>query len=69
MQKRIEERAKRLGKGKYGRVLRMARRPTADEYNRIVQITALGLLILGAVGFGIYLVFQYAGPFLAGLFR
>ncbi|MBI4415511.1 MAG: protein translocase SEC61 complex subunit gamma [Euryarchaeota archaeon] len=68
IQKRIEERAKRLGKGKYGRVLQMARKPTAEEYNRIVQIVALGLLILGAVGFGIYLLFQVVGPYVASLF-
>ncbi len=68
VQKRIEERAKRLGRGKYGRVLQMARKPTSDEYSKVVQIVALGLLILGALGFGIYLIFQYAGSFLAGLF-
>jgi len=27
-QRRFEERAKRLGKGRYGRVLKMARKPT-----------------------------------------
>jgi len=68
-QKRIEERAKRLGKGKYGRVLQMARRPTPDEYSKIVTITAAGILVLGALGFLIYLGFTYLGPWLAGLFR
>ncbi len=69
VQKRIEERAKRLGKGKYGRVLQMARRPTPDEFSKVVQLTALGLLLIGAVGFVIYLIFAYGGPWLAGLFR
>lgn len=69
VQKRIEERAKRLGKGKYGRVLQMARKPTSDEFTKVVQITALGLLIIGAVGFIIYLIFQYAGAFFTNLFR
>ena len=69
VQKRIEERAKRLGKGKYGRVLLMARKPTHDEFSKVVQLVALGLLIIGAVGFTIYLIFQYGGPFLAGLFK
>jgi len=69
VQKRIEGRAKRLGKGKYGRVLQMARKPTQDEFSKVVQLTALGLLLIGAVGFTIYLIFQYGGPWLAGLFR
>ncbi len=68
IQKRIEERAKRLGKGRYGRVLQMARRPTKDEYSRVVSLTALGILIIGAVGFLIYLIFTYGGPWLKGLF-
>jgi protein transport protein SEC61 subunit gamma-like protein len=69
IQKRIEGRTKRLGRGKYGRVLQMARKPTPDEYSKVVTITAAGLLVLGAVGFGIYLIFQYAGPWLAQFFR
>jgi protein transport protein SEC61 subunit gamma-like protein len=69
IQKRIEERTKRLGKGRYGRVLQMARRPTKDEYSRVVSLTALGILIIGAVGFLIYLAFTYGGPFLQDLFR
>ena len=69
IQKRFEERAKRLGKGKYGRVLQMARKPTPDEYGKIVTITAAGILILGAVGFLIYLIFNFVAPWLATYFR
>ncbi len=69
IQKRIEERAKRLGKGKYGRVLQMARKPTQDEFSKVVQLTALGILLIGAVGFVIYLIFTYGGPWLATFFR
>lgn len=69
IQKRIEERAKRLGKGKYGRVLQMARKPSPDEFSKIVTITAAGIIILGAVGFVIYLIFTYVGPWLARSFR
>jgi len=69
IQKRIEERTKRLGKGRYGRILQMARRPTKDEYSRVVSLTALGILIIGAVGFLIYLAFTHGGPFLQDLFR
>lgn len=56
VQRKIEERAKRIGKGKYGRILRMARRPTTDEYVRVLQITGLGMILIGGVGFLIYLI-------------
>jgi protein transport protein SEC61 subunit gamma-like protein len=56
VQRKIEERAKRIGKGKYGRILRMARRPTSDEYVRVLQITGLGMILIGGVGFLIYLI-------------
>jgi len=68
VQRRIEERAKRLGKGKYGRVLKMARRPTSDEYSKIVLITGLGILGIGLLGFVIYWIMRYGGGFLTGLF-
>ena len=56
IQRKIEEKAKRIGKGKYGRILRMARRPTTDEYIRVLQITSIGLILIGGVGFLIYLI-------------
>jgi protein transport protein SEC61 subunit gamma-like protein len=56
IQRKIEEKAKRIGKGKYGRILRMARKPTTDEYIRVLQITGLGILLIGAVGFLIFLI-------------
>lgn len=68
VQRRIEERAKRLGKGKYGRVLKMARKPTSDEYSKVVLITGLGLIAIGALGFAIYWVMRYGPEFFRGLF-
>ncbi|MFQ6012662.1 MAG: protein translocase SEC61 complex subunit gamma [Thermoplasmata archaeon] len=67
-QKRIEERAKRLGRGKYGRVLRMARKPTSEEFNRTLQITGIGLLLLGGLGFVIFLMATELPQLLQGLF-
>ncbi|MDX1534503.1 MAG: protein translocase SEC61 complex subunit gamma [Thermoplasmata archaeon] len=67
-QKRIEERAKRLGRGKYGRVLRMARKPTPDEFNKTLQITGIGLLLLGGLGFVIFLMATELPKLLQGLF-
>ena len=54
VQKDIEERVKHIGKGKYGRVLRMARKPNNEEYVRTVEITGLGLILIGGLGFLIY---------------
>jgi len=67
LQGQIEERARHLGKGRYGRVLKMARKPTAKEYSKVLQITSLGLIILGAAGFGIYLFIAYVPGWLKGL--
>ena len=68
-QRLVEERAKRLGKGKYGRVLRMARKPTPDEYSKVVLITGIGLILIGALGFLIYLMMTVVPNWLAGLFK
>lgn len=68
VQRRIEERMKRLGKGKYGRVLKMARKPTSDEYSRVVLVTGLGIAAIGAMGFVIYLIMRYGPDIIRGLF-
>jgi protein transport protein SEC61 subunit gamma-like protein len=59
VQKDIEERVQRIGKGKYGRVIKMARKPSTDEYIKVAQITGLGLLLIGGVGFLIYWLMTY----------
>ena len=58
-QEDIEARVRNLGKGKYGRVLKMARKPSWEEYKKIVQITGIGLIILGAAGFVIMWIMTY----------
>ncbi len=68
VQRRVEERLKRLGKGKYGRVLKMARKPTPDEFSKVILITGIGLTLIGGLGFGIYLIMRYGGTLLHNLF-
>ncbi|OGS47122.1 MAG: protein translocase SEC61 complex subunit gamma [Euryarchaeota archaeon RBG_16_67_27] len=68
VQRRIEERTKRLGKGKYGRILKMARRPTSDEYSKVVLITSLGIAAIGFVGFLIYWAMRYGPDWFRALF-
>jgi protein transport protein SEC61 subunit gamma and related proteins len=58
----IEEKVKNVGKGKYGRVLRMARKPTDDEYSKIFTITAIGIILIGMLGFAIYWIWKSVAP-------
>jgi protein transport protein SEC61 subunit gamma-like protein len=59
IQRRIENRTKNIGKGKYGRVLKMARKPETDEYVKVLQITSLGLFLMGGLGFLVYFIWLY----------
>ena len=68
VQRRIEERLKRMGKGKYGRILKMARKPTPDEFSKVGIITGIGLLAVGALGYVNYYNIPDGGSLFAGLF-
>ncbi|MEM2839607.1 MAG: protein translocase SEC61 complex subunit gamma [Thermoplasmata archaeon] len=68
VQRKVEDRVKHIGKGRYGRVLKMARKPTPDEYVKTNQITAIGLFLIGGLGFFIYWLFEYGADLIAGLF-
>ena len=58
----IEEKVKNIGKGKYGRVLRMARKPTDEEYNKIFTLAGLGIMLIGLLGFAIYWIWKSVSP-------
>ena len=62
LQHNLETRQKRIGKGKYGRVLKMARNPSNEEYARTSKITGLGMIIIGGIGFLIYLLATQVAP-------
>ena len=55
-QDKIERKVGGIGKGKYSRILKMAKKPARDEYLKVVLITGAGIIILGLVGFFIYLI-------------
>ncbi len=63
-QDQVDTRLKNVGHGKYGRILRMARKPDTDEYVKVLQITFLGAVLIGGVGFIIYIFFTQIGPWL-----
>ncbi|MBI4181907.1 MAG: protein translocase SEC61 complex subunit gamma [Candidatus Aenigmarchaeota archaeon] len=41
----------------YARILRIARKPTQDEFLTSAKVTSLGLLVIGAIGFAIFIAF------------
>lgn len=67
LQHRLEAGQQRVGKGKYGRVLKMARKPTDDEYSKSTKITALGIIAIGGLGFLIFLLVEQVAPWLGRL--
>ena len=64
VQHKIEEREQRIGKGKYGRVLKMARKPTNEEYEKTAKIVGIGIVLIGALGFVIYIVKELVAPWI-----
>jgi len=45
---------------KYLRVLKLARTPTRDEFNKIAIVAAIGILIVGMIGFLLYEIMALA---------
>jgi len=41
---------------KYWRVIKLARTPTRDEFTKIALVAAAGILIVGLIGFLIYVM-------------
>lgn len=64
VQDQFDGRLRNVGHGKYGRILRMARKPAVEEYVKVLEVTALGAVLIGMVGFMIYIFFTQAGPWL-----
>ena len=46
---------------KYSRVLQIARKPGKDEFVSSSKICALGMAVIGVVGFAIFLLFILTG--------
>lgn len=65
LQDRLESRRDRIGKGKYGRVLKMARKPTSEEYSKTSKITFAGILLIGGLGFAVFLMTTQVAPWIA----
>ncbi|HDO19510.1 MAG TPA: protein translocase SEC61 complex subunit gamma [Thermoplasmatales archaeon] len=69
VQKRIEDKVKHIGKGKYGRIIKMARKPTNEEYSKTLKITFVGMMIIGGLGFITYIIKEIVAPWILSLLR
>jgi protein transport protein SEC61 subunit gamma-like protein len=45
---------------KYWRVLKLSRTPTREEFNKIALVAAMGILIIGLIGFIVYELMAFA---------
>lgn len=68
LQHNIEVRQRGIGKGKYGRVLKMARKPTDEEFAKTSKITGAGILVVGGIGFLIWLLAKNVAPWIGEIF-
>ncbi len=60
---------KGLGKLKWLAILKHGRleKPTEEEFAKTIQITAIGIAIIGGMGFCIYLLWEYVPQWLTDL--
>ena len=66
-QRKVEARAKHVGKGRYGRVLKMSRKPDSEEYSKTIQITGAGIVVIGGLGFVIWYLWTNVPVWIQGL--
>lgn len=58
-QDEFESKARGLGKGKYGKILKTAHTPSREEHKKTMYVTGLGIILIGAVGFAIWWIMTY----------
>ncbi len=46
----------------YARIMKLARHPTWDEFKKVSAIAGAGILIVGSIGFAIFLVMRPLPP-------
>ncbi len=58
LQNKLERKVGGIGRGKYARILRMAKKPKGDEFTKVLMITGAGIILLGLLGFVIYYLME-----------
>ena len=61
-QDEIEGRVRSLRTGSYARILKMARKPSKQEFRQTVIVCGIGMFILGAIGFAMLWMMDSAFP-------
>lgn len=59
VQDKLESKFNSIGKGKYGRILKLCHTPSADEYKKSLVTVVIGLAVLGVVGYAVYWLMSY----------
>ncbi len=60
----IEAQFRKISRGSWARILRMARKPTPQEFKQTSIICGVGLFILGFIGFVILILMDTTIPWL-----
>ncbi len=58
-QRKVEKKFGAIGKGKYARVLRMARKPEPQEIKQTSNVVLIGIAVIGGIGFAIFLLMDW----------
>ncbi|MED5159134.1 MAG: protein translocase SEC61 complex subunit gamma [Candidatus Thermoplasmatota archaeon] len=61
-QDEIESRVRGLQTGSYARILKMARKPSKQEFRQTVIVCGIGMFVLGAIGFVMLWLMDSAFP-------
>jgi protein transport protein SEC61 subunit gamma-like protein len=57
-QRKVEKKIGAIGSGKYARVIKMARKPDAEEVRNTSKIVLIGIGVIGGIGFAMFLLIR-----------
>ena len=60
----IESQFRRISRGSWARIIRMARKPTPQESTQTSIICGIGLFVLGAIGFAMLVLMDNVLPWM-----
>ena len=61
-QNEIEERVRRVRPGSMARILKMARKPSKQEFRQTIIVCGIGMFILGLIGFAMLVLMDNILP-------
>ncbi|HIC75279.1 MAG: protein translocase SEC61 complex subunit gamma [Methanobacteriota archaeon] len=61
-QDEIEERVRRVRTGSMARILKMARKPSKQEFRQTIIVCGIGMFILGLIGFAMLVLMDNILP-------